>query len=55
MKKFIKTTLLLSMVIFLGACSTTANFNPSKPEMSVPDNNDGTRRTFNQFKSNWSY
>lgn len=54
MKNFIKTTLLLSAVIFLSACSTT-NFNPGKPEMSLPENYKGPKKTLNQFKGNWSY
>jgi hypothetical protein len=54
MKNLIKTILLLFLVFFFSACATV-NLNHSKPEMSLPDNYTGPRKTFNQLNGSCQY
>ena len=44
------------MMVIMSACSTTP-INPSKPEMSVPENSNfkAPPKTFNQFHQEWDY
>ena len=54
--KTIYRILILSAAILFSSCATIP-YNPSKPEMSVPENNTfkNPPKTFNQFRNDWVY